>query len=99
MRPPLFEMILSQLSFIIIDVSSIYTAWLFHTAPEKSLLKRLVIRLFLTLGYASILVGGWWLLWDFSIIDGTQPIWVRLMAQVPLCVVIFRFVVYIRRNG
>ncbi len=98
MRPPLLEMILSQLSYAIIGISSIYTAWLFHTSSSKGLLKRLIIQLFFIIGYSALLVGSWWLLWDLGIINDQQPILVRLLAQIPLCVVIFRFVVYIRKN-
>lgn len=98
MRPPLFEMILSQLSFAVIGFSSLYTAYLFHTSTDKGLLKRLVVRLFLTLGYSALLIGGWWLLWDLNVIDEQQPIWIRLMAQIPLCWVIFRFLWFVKRD-
>lgn len=83
MRPPLIDMVLSQILFWGNTIFFFSISRLFYLS-EDGRIRVLAIRLFGALTWLFLIAGIYYFLWDIKVIEGDYSIYVRLICNVPL---------------
>lgn len=97
MIPIAIEMILSQLFFWGIVVLSAMIAHEFWKS-KNGVLRKLIIAYFISKVWAYGIAAVYYLMQDMGYFSGAQPIWIRLICNLPMFIVMLRLWKYIRTN-
>lgn len=98
MRPPLIDMILSQIMFWGITLYAAIICYRFYQTVDGKL-RVLMIELFISKIWAYAIAGLFFLLWDMGYLDNFPQIYMRLVCNLPMLIVMYRLERYIRPGG
>lgn len=96
-HPSALEMILSQALFFGISALSLFITVLFYKWNDGEL-RKILICFTLSISWKFGIDGVWWLLWDVKILDGVQPVYVRLIENSPLIFSLFWMAKFMKRK-
>lgn len=97
MRPPLIDMILSQIIMWCVFTKACLLANKFYKSVDGRL-RILCIQLFSSIAWLFGISAIYWLLWDTGYFTDVPLIWLRIIGNLPMFLIMFKFDSYINHK-